>query len=94
MLDRFNFNSSVAQRWLESQPADIQDLLKNYAQVRCSGLGIVLLFECEEFAKAVRCQAHRFVRADGLPDVPVMLKFSGLVLPTLGTIPKPPKSQG
>ena len=88
-----HFTGLVAQRWLESQPADIQDLLKNYAQVRCSGLGIVLLFECEEFAKAARCQAHRMVEPLGLPSLPVTFKFGDLILPVQGTTPRPPKYQ-
>ena len=89
------FNGLVAQRWLEAQPADIQDFLQNYAQVQCSGLGIVLLFECVEFAKAARCQAHRFVSPAGLPDVEVSLRFGDRCqVLAQGTTPTPPKSQG
>lgn len=87
------FGDIAASRWLQAQPLDIQDLLNNYAQVRCSGLALLLLFEAEEFALATQCQAHRFARPEGLPELRVELRFSDRVLPALGTVPRPPTSQ-
>jgi len=70
-----NFNSTIRQRWLDSQPEDIQDFLNNHAEIEHLGQQISLVFPSFESAKAGQCLSPRIVQATGLPALSVEFKY-------------------
>lgn len=68
------FNEQVVHRWIQHQPADIQDYLEQYGQVSYRFNEIFIQFANDDFAAVLLCQQERLNCCPGMSMLQVTIR--------------------